>query len=82
MVAWLDIEVAFCTIDWIYINWKVRGYFKVASIMLWLSECVSGMATEKVPFDWSNAITRIQSLTILPKTYILNVKLVDKLQRI
>jgi hypothetical protein len=36
MKAWLDIEVALCTSDWIYINWKVRGYLKVASIMLWL----------------------------------------------
>jgi hypothetical protein len=35
MDAWLDIKVAFCTSDWIYINWKVRGYLKVASIMLW-----------------------------------------------
>jgi hypothetical protein len=44
MVAWLDIEVAFCTIDWIYINWKVRDYFKVASIMLWLRKFVFQMS--------------------------------------
>jgi hypothetical protein len=70
----------------------------VVSIMLWprkfvfyMSVFLVCMATEKSPSMTDRmTITRIQSLTLLPKTYIHfndiiqwwnNVKLVDKLQR-
>jgi hypothetical protein len=78
--AWLDIEVAPLHFRLNLHKLNIRGYLKVASIMLWLRKFVFlmsvflvCMAIEKVLFDWSNAIanTRIQSPTLLPKTYIL-----------
>jgi hypothetical protein len=78
MEVWLDIEVVLCTIDRIYINWKVRSKLESGKydVMAWkvrfLDECVSSMhGYEKVLVDWSNAIAnaRIQSLTLLASIY-------------
>jgi hypothetical protein len=78
MEAWLDIKVVLCTIDRIYINWKVRSKLESGKydVMAWkvrlLDECVSSMhGYEKVLVDWSNAIAnaRIQCLTLLASIY-------------